>query len=369
MRMDLTLDRLQRASAVQGDLVPLAGGLPDASLFPRASLHAAFGRAMSDPSTGLQYDWPEGSEPLREWIAARLRARGMDVTAGDVIVTSGAQQALAIVTSLLVRPIDAVAVDDHCYPAALDLFRKAGATLVSPDANATCAFHYVMPGAANPTGQPLGAARIDQLLVSDAPIVADEAYAELRFDGVLPTALAALEPGRVWHVGSFSKTLCPGLRVGYLVPPRRAHEAALEAKRDADLQAGTLSQSVLAHLLAVGDYDARLARARQVYRTRAERLQEALHRELPRSFRFREPEGGFSIWVESDEEGDDVALLRTAAAYGVSFDPGHLFARESSSRLAFRVCFSSAPIDALAEGARRLGRAIARMRGSREAAA
>ncbi len=355
--MDLTVDRLQRASSRQQNVISFAGGLPDASLFPRTALHAAFGLAMTGPS--LQYDWPEGDEMLRAWIADRLCARGMIVRAHDVIVTSGAQQALAIVTSLLVRAGDRIEVDAATYPAALDLFRNAGATLVTPEAgSAQHAFSYVMPGVSNPTGLPLSDARIDALLASDVPIVADEAYAELRFDGVAPVALAALEPSRVWHVGSFSKTLCPGLRIGYLVAPAHAREEALQAKRDADLQAGTLSQSVLAHLLACDDFDARLERGREVYRRRAERMMEALHDELPSSFRFRAPEGGFSIWIECDERRDDVGLLRAAIEHGVSFDPGHLFRAHADPRLAMRVCYSSAPVEQFHEGARRLRQAI-----------
>lgn len=354
--MDATVDRLQRASASSDDVIALAGGLPDETLVPGDAIRAAFVRATA--SGGLQYGWPEGDAMLRGWIARRLAKRGVNVEPDDVIVTSGAQQALAIATSLLIGRHARVAVDAHGYPGALDLFRDAGATLVDPEAPGDRALTYVMPGVANPTGGGMSGDAIDRLLASDTPIVADEAYAELRFDHAMPTPLAALEPGRVWHVGSFSKSLCPGLRVGYLVPPRAAREEALRVKREADLQAGTLSQCVLARMLEDGDYDAWLDRARSRYLERCARLAEALARTLPRSFRFQMPEGGFAIWIESDDDGDEVRLLRHAMARGVSFDPGHLFAREPSRRVAMRVCFSSAPMASLTEGARRLARAI-----------
>jgi 2-aminoadipate transaminase len=362
--VDVAIDRLQRVSARRTGLIGLAGGLPDASLFPRTALHAAFARALSGSDEGgscLQYDWPEGSQPLRRWIAARLAARGADVSEGDVIVTSGAQQALAIATSQLARPGDAVDVDERAYPAALDLFRGRELRLVSSSEARWCAprFSYVMPGVANPTGVGLSPERIVDLLAGTHAIVADEAYAELRFDGALPPLLLASARDRTWHVGTFSKTLCPGLRVGFLVPPRSHRAAALAAKQDADLQAGTLAQSILAHFLSVDDFDARLERIRKIYADRAGQLVRALRQTFP-SFRVHEPEGGFSVWVETDAPGDDVALLHAAIKHGVSFDPGRVFHRSPEpGALSLRLCHSSAPITDLAEGVARLAKAFA----------
>jgi 2-aminoadipate transaminase len=155
-------------------------------------------------------------------------------------------------------------------------------------------------------------------------------------------------------VGTLSKTLCPGLRVGWLVPPPADRMRALRAKRDADLQAGSLAQSIVREYLAHEDWGARLARARAFYAGRAERLARALRRRLP-SWRFRDPEGGFSIFVETDLEGDDARLLATATRAGVSFDPGRLFrVDERSSPIALRLCFSTVSPRDLDEAARRL---------------
>ncbi len=147
--MNPEIDRLQRLAAQRG-VLSLAGGMPDPSLFPRAELQAACASAIAAPrSEALQYAWPEGSTKLRAWIAERLCRRGARVGADDVIVTSGAQQALSIAVSLLVGAGTRVRVDRACYPSALDLFRRAGATLTSSAEPAHVV--YRMPGVRNPT--------------------------------------------------------------------------------------------------------------------------------------------------------------------------------------------------------------------------
>lgn len=362
--MDVAIDHLQRVSARRPGLIGLAGGLPDAALFPRTALHAAFARALSggdETGSCLQYDWPEGSQPLRGWIAARLNARGANLTENDIIVTSGAQQALAIATSLLTRAGDSVEIDDRSYPAALELFRARSVRLVSPKDSwrGPPAFSYVMPGVANPTGNAISPVRVTSLLEGTHPIVADEAYAELRFDGELPPLFLASARDRTWHIGTFSKTLCPGLRVGFLVPPPGQRALALSAKQEADLQAGTLAQSILAHFLAEDDFDARLSRTQKTYADRAARLVRAVKQTFP-SFYVHEPEGGFSVWVEAGAPCDEIALLNAAIQHGVSFDPGCVFHRAPEpGALSFRLCYSSANVADLEEGVSRLAKAFA----------
>jgi 2-aminoadipate transaminase len=369
--VDPRIDRLQRISAKMGGVLGLAGGLPADELFPRKLLADAFLTAVSTPSSGaLQYGWPEGSEGVRRWIAERLAARGASITADDVIVTSGAQQALAIATELIGVAGKAIEVDAETYPAALDLFRSHGATTVAagthPDPNVAAS--YVVTGVSNPRGVGISAERRAALLASSAPLVVDEAYAELRFDGKIDRPLLADARGRVFHVGTCSKTLCPGLRVGWLVPPASQLDEAMRIKRDNDLQAGSLAQAVLEAYLKTGDFDTRLVRARRTYATRAARLSKALRRHLP-SCRVSEPEGGFALWLETDLEGvDEARALSTATSHGVTFDPGSMFrASEAPSPLAMRLCCSTLAGEALDEAARRLARALSAIR--RDAAA
>jgi 2-aminoadipate transaminase len=298
------------------------------------------------------------------------------VSADDVVVTSGAQQAIVIATQTVLGRGGRIATDDESYPAALDAFRTHGAIPVAGlDATATAAA-YVMPAVANPRGRALDGDARARLLASRRAILEDDAYADLRFDDAAPPPLVADTHARVFHIGTFSKTLCPGLRVGRLVAPRRDHARVLRRTRDQDLQSSTLAQAILVEALGLGGrrggddaaiaqaverFDERLTRLRRFYRRRAERLVRALRRQLPHC-RAAMPDGGFSVWVECDDDLDDVTLLRAAIDEGVAFDPGRLF-RPSRAPvpLGFRLCFSAEPPDRLEEGVRRLARAFDRV--------
>ena len=357
--VDLQIDALQRIAAERDDVLALGGGLPASELFPRAELESAFAESLAvrgDPA--LQYGWPEGTPGLRAWIAARLRARGAVVDDADVLITSGAQQAIAIAAEILLHDGDSVAVDAETYPAALDVFRGRGAVAKEMPWGADVV-RYVMPGVSNPRGVDLSPEARRALLASSAPFIADEAYTDLCFGDVSRPLLADARD-RAWHVGTFSKTLAPGLRIGYLVTPPAAHARALELKHATDLQAPSVGQALLEAFLAKDDFDARLTRARAFYRDRATRFAEALRRSLP-SARFVEPTGGFSIFVETDARGDDTAFLRLATAEGVSFDPGSMFRPASVDRpLSLRLCYSATSPDAYDEAMRRLARALAK---------
>ena len=356
--MEKRIETLQRFAAAHEGIIGLGGGLPADELFPRAALSRAFVRAMREPqASALQYAWPEGRAALRGWIAARLRARGAAIGADDVIVSSGAQQALAIASQLCFRRGDAVGVDPETYPAALDLFRtRGGVPRAGWDDGVRC--FYAMPAIGNPRSRPMPT--IDRQALAcrrDLHIIEDDAYAELRFDGRMARPLLADLRAQVWHVGSFSKTLCPGLRVGWLVPPPAWRDRALEVKHASDLQASSLGQTVLELFLAHDDFHARLERERRFYRARASRLLRAVRRHLP-GWRCEDPEGGFALFLETDEPGDDLVLLETATRYGVSFNPGRAFRPDNgSSPLALRLCFSAARARDLDEGVRRLARA------------
>jgi 2-aminoadipate transaminase len=350
--LDVRIDRLQRRCVARHGVLSLAGGLPAAETFPAGALTRALERSGTEP---LQYDWPEGRQPLRQWIAERLSARGASVAADDVLITSGAQQALVIAAELCAHRGQAMDVPDACYPAALELFEARGLVLRSPEEAAESA--YTMPAIGNPTGLALGPAERSRALAHGKLVVEDDAYADLRFDGHSPRPLLAEAPERVFHVGTFSKTLCPGLRVGWLVAPARYRRAARQAKQRYDLQTSGLSQRLIEGYLEEQSFDERLTWLRTYYARRAERLSCALRRRLP-SFSFRAPEGGFSLWAVSEEPGDDVALLALAQRYGVSFDPGRNFRRSGRSEpIALRLTFSSIPEQAIDEAVTRLTRA------------
>ncbi|MBN8609683.1 MAG: PLP-dependent aminotransferase family protein [Deltaproteobacteria bacterium] len=337
--MHLEIERLQHLASERG-VLSLAGGLPDPSLFPRHELQAACASAIAAPrADALQYAWPEGSAKLRAWIAERLTRRGARIGADDVIVTSGAQQALSIASALVISRGTLVRVDQASYPGALDLLRRAGAVLTGDGARPEVA--YLMPGVRNPTGDALSAEAQHACVAAARYVIADEAYAELRFDGQLPPLALATARERTFHLGTFSKTLCPGLRIGFLVPPPSFLEKARALKQERDLRAPTLSQAMLEHPLLADRYDELLSIARRTYASRAERLVAAIRRHLPRA-RFADPEGGFSVFVETGVRGDAVSLLERAITRGVTFDPGLPFLRTGrSDEISFRLCHST----------------------------
>jgi 2-aminoadipate transaminase len=348
------IERLQRRGAADERVIALASGLPSPSTFPRKGMNRAIAMALRDPAA-LQYGWPEGRLELRRWVSARLRSRGIDVGPDEVTITSGAQQALDIAMHVATSEGDTIAVGHTSYPAALELFAERGRRAVRDLSHARAT--YTMPAIANPGGNAMSDAERTRILESGTVIFEDDAYAELRFDGRVATPLRALAPDRVYSIGTLSKTLVPGLRVGWLVtPPDRLREAR-RVKAVADLQANSLAQAVLEQLFERLDFDARLEKLRVFYRRRAERLAQRLRAELP-SFRFREPEGGFSLWIETDEPGDDADLLATALRHGVSFDAGRDFRRSGqSSPIAMRLAFSSIRYEDIDEAVRRLARA------------
>jgi 2-aminoadipate transaminase len=360
--VDEHIDALMRDGAARAGTFSLGGGLPASELFPRRALAASFLRVIREPgASALQYGWPEGRPGLRAWVAERLRRRGAAVAAEEVILTSGAQQALAIAAEVAFAAGGRIGCDAESYPAALALFRARGLT-PTVERTGVVGF-YAMPALSNPRGHGLGEDERRALLAraraAGVPIVEDDAYAELRFDGRSPRPLLAEARALVFHVGTFSKTICPGLRVGWLVAPPDFRQRALVAKHTSDLEANSLAQALLEDFLAHADYDALLDRARRFYAPRARRLAEALRRALP-AWRFTLPEGGFTIWVETDREGDDAALLEAAIRQGVSVDPGRLFrVDQRASPPALRLSFASEPGPRLAEGVERLARAWA----------
>ncbi|HEY5950709.1 MAG TPA: PLP-dependent aminotransferase family protein [Kofleriaceae bacterium] len=350
--MDPRFIELQKAAAERADVIGLAGGLPADELLPHEELGRALAEVTTSREDALQYGWPEGVEQLRTWIANRLAARGATVDPERVIITAGAQQALSIVGALFSDR--AIAVGDATYPAAIDAFTRGGARVVARGGEA----RYLIAGVSNPQGVP-GDERVGGTLI------VDEAYAELRFDGKLPPLLLDDAPDRVWHIGTISKTLAPGLRVGWLVPPDAQHAAALDLKHAADLQTASISQAALARMLSRLDYDAFVANARAAYTKRAAALVDGLHRHAP-ALRFTEPQGGFSIWIETDVKGDEIALLEAALAEGVMIDPGSEFRPEPSPYIAFRLCYSHGAPEQFDEGARRVAAMFEKFaRGSR----
>ena len=362
-------EKIRRASTAPG-VINLGGGLPSERHFPRAKLAESFLRVVNKARSGaLQYGWAEGQAVLRSQIAARLVARGARVTPDDVLVTSGAQQAIAIATQLLLRPGQGVGVEEVTYPAALELFRLR--RLVPTELTKTRC-RYVMT-LSNPLGTPLTAEARATAVQGRGVLIEDDAYGELLFNGGAVPLLLGEAPERTFHAGTFSKTLCPGLRVGWLVMPEAHRARARRLKEGDDLQANSLAQAVVSDYLAHADFEDHLQRLRRFYARRAARLASAVKRALP-SWNFRFPEGGFCLWITADSRVGERRFVEDALDEGVTFDAGSSFSVSGSSALPtrLRLCFSYTSAGQFEEGARRLARAwhrVARASGRRRRSA
>ncbi|WP_373297397.1 PLP-dependent aminotransferase family protein [Streptomyces nojiriensis] len=362
-------------------VISLAGGLPAPELFDTEGLRAAYDAAFAvSARRALQYSTTEGAPELREAVAARATGRGLPTGPDDVLITSGSQQALTLITATLIEPGDVVLVENPTYLAALQCFRLAGARVVAvpcdaegilPDALADIVVReqpkllYTVPTFQNPTGRTLPAARRAAVARTAARLglwlVEDDPYGELRYEGSDVPWLAA-HPGaedRTALLGSFSKVMAPGLRLGWLRAPAALRRAAVVAKQAADLHTSTVDQLAAAHYLAAVDLDAHIATVRTAYRARRDALQSALSRSLPADCAWSLPAGGMFLWARLPAGHDAADLLRTAVAHGVAFVPGAPFYATAPDPRTLRLNFTTHTPAEITEGVGRLRVALA----------
>jgi len=361
----------------QPGVISFAGGLPAPELFDASGLRAAFAAVLSGPAAGraLQYSTTEGDPALRSALAARLTDRGLATTAEQLLVTSGSQQALTLVATVLLEPGDAVLVEEPSYLAALQAFQLAGAEVVpvpcddhglDPDAVAALAARhgarllYTVPTFQNPTGRTLPLARRTALVEVAARaglwVIEDDPYGELRYAGEPEPALASL-PGaedRVLALSTLSKVAAPGLRIGWVRAPETLRRPLTVAKQAADLHSSTVDQAAAARWLAVVDLEAHLRVLREAYGARRDALLGGLAAALPPGSVHNRPEGGMFVWARLPDGWDADRLLRRALERDVAFVPGAPFFAGPPDRATLRLSFTAHPPAEIAEGLRRL---------------
>ncbi|MGR4883262.1 PLP-dependent aminotransferase family protein [Streptomyces sp. LARHCF249] len=360
-------------------VISFAGGLPAPELFDTEGLRAAYDAAFAASARrALQYSTTEGAPELREAVARRATARGLPAGADDVLVTTGSQQALTLLTTTLVEPGDVVLVENPTYLAALQCFGMAGARVVAVPCDAQGLIPealeeivardrpkllYTVPTFQNPTGRTLPGARRAAVAEIAARrglwLIEDDPYGELRYEGAEVPWLAA-HPGaedRTALLGSFSKIMAPGLRLGWLRAPAALRRAAVVAKQAADLHTSTVDQLAAAHYLAAVDLDAHVATVRTAYRARRDALLAGLAEALPAGSAWNRPEGGMFVWARLPEGHDATALLETALTHDVAFVPGSPFFTGAPDPRTLRLSFTTHTPEEITEGLARLGRA------------
>ncbi|GGT23908.1 aminotransferase-like domain-containing protein [Streptomyces griseoviridis] len=368
------------AVTARPEVVNFAGGLPDPELFDAEGIAAAYRAVLAElPGRALQYATTEGEPELRAALAERTSARGVATEADDLLVTTGSQQALSLLATALLEPGDTVLVEDPCYLAALQSFRFAGARVVAvpgdergPDPQALAdlvvrerpKLFYTVPTFQNPTGRTMSAGR--RAAVAEAAarhglwIVEDDPYGELRFEGERVPWIASYEAARDRTVllGSFSKVMAPGLRLGWLRAPAPLRRACAVAKQAADLHTPTVNQLAAARYLADRDLDAHVRRVARAYGERRDAMLAGLAEALPAGSRWTRPEGGMFLWVRLPASYDTSALLPEVVRHDVAYVPGAPFHAGEPDRSTMRLCFVTQRPDAIAEGLRRLGEGL-----------
>lgn len=368
------------AVTARPEVINFAGGLPAPELFDTDGIAAAYRAVFAGtPAQALQYSTTEGEPALRAALAERTAARGLPTTPDDLLVTTGSQQALSLLATVLLEPGDTVLVENPCYLAALQAFSLAGARVVAvpgdehgldPDAldelvaRERPKFLYTVPTFQNPTGRTLPAARRAAVAEVAARrglwIVEDDPYGELRYEGERVPWIAT-HPGaedRTVLLGSFSKVMAPGLRLGWLRAPAGLRRACTVAKQAADLHTPTVNQLAAARYLADNDLDAHVRRVAAVYGARRDAMLAGLPTALPEGSAWTRPEGGMFLWARLPEPYDTTALLPDVVRHEVAYVPGAPFHAADPDRATMRLCFVTQTPDEIAEGLRRLEEAL-----------
>lgn len=368
--------------AERPEVMSFAGGLPAPELFPVQEIARAFNEVLATDGPGaLQYGVTEGYGPLREWIMRRLQSRGVDASVERLLITAGSQQGIDLVARVLLGPGDTVIVENPSYLAALQVFSMYEANVVAVPSDdqgmrvdlleevflrQKPALLYIVPEFQNPKGTSLAHDRRARLLRLAAryhvPILEDDPYGELRFRGEQMPPLAAFDKeGWVINLGTFSKTLAPGLRIGWVHGPRELVRQLTIAKQSADLHTATLAQRGAAKLLETFDYDAHLGRLRQTYGQRADAMMHALERSMPPGTRWTHPEGGLFLWLALPNGLRDDDVFRAAIERNVAVVPGSGFFGGPAQHGFIRLNYSNQSLARIEEGMQRLGDVISEL--------
>ncbi|GLC96528.1 aminotransferase [Cupriavidus sp. TA19] len=351
------------------EVISFAGGLPSPESFPVAAMEAATARVFADnPQAALQYAATEGYLPLREFVAKR---HGVGVE--RVLIVTGSQQALDLIAKVMIDPGSKVMVETPSYLGALQAFSLFEPEFVSiptddkglvpealtPELTAGARFLYALPNFQNPTGRRLPLER-RQALVARAQelgvlVVEDDPYGALSYTGDQLPTLLSMNPDGVIYMGSFSKILAPGMRLGYVIAPPELHFKLCQAKQASDLHTPTFTQRVAYETVRDGLLDRHIPTIRELYSKQCQTMLDALKRHMPEGVTWNTPEGGMFIWMELPEGLDSMAILEEAVKRNVAYVPGAPFYASNPKRNALRLAFVTVPPARIEQGVAILG--------------
>ena len=368
-------------AAADPKIISFAGGLPAPELFPVKEMKAAVDKVFEEHGQeAMQYGAAKGVTALREVIQQHVKKKeNVDSELDNVLVTTGSEQALDLVGKAFVDPGDTVLVEQPTYLCALDVFRSYGANFASVEmdedwmkmdaleealkANPNTKLIYTVPNFQNPTGRTMTEERRKQLAELaekyDVYVLEDNPYGEIRFAGQhVPAVKSFDKSGHVLYMSTFSKTLAPGFRLGWLVADEDVVNKLTVLKQSADLHTDNLAQFAVAQFFADNDVDAHVKEISDLYGKRKDLMLEGIKKYFPEGVKYTNPEGGMFLWVEVPGVDDTVELFKECLEHDVAFVPGDPFFAGEAQPGAFRLNYSNMKEDQIEVGLKRLGAAL-----------
>jgi len=369
----------------QPDIISFAGGMPAPELFPLREIEEACRHILrSDGALALQYGATEGYGPLKEYLADSVQKYGIPAVPGNVLLTNGSQQALDLIGKLFIDPGDYVITGRPTYLGAIqawDAYEARYQTVNDDDDGMVVdeiegAYEqvlaisgrpprliYVLPNFHNPAGTTLSLERRQKLAEIatklNLPVVEDDPYGQLRYEGEDIVPITTLIPERTIYLGTFSKTLTPGLRLGWIICPEVLMQRFVQAKQGADLHTSTFVQYIANDICQRGLLKPHVKQLRETYKERRDTMLDALAEFWPEGSSWTHPQGGLFLWARVPEPLDTLEFAKTATAEKVAYVPGiHFYPNRDGGHNAMRLNFSYCPPETIVEGIRRLGVAL-----------
>lgn len=359
---------------VRPEVISFAGGLPSDASFPIVQLKNAFERVLTEaPQAALQYSTTDGYEPLRTWVAEQKSTAGATISPNQVIIVSGSQQALDLIAKVFLNENDKVLVETPTYLGALQAFELFFPQFVSVDSDEDglvaeslteeqtkgAKFIYTLPNFQNPTGRLMSEARRQTLVQKarelDLLVIEDDPYGELWYESAPPASLLSRMPERVIHMGSFSKILAPGLRLGYIIAPEEIARKIEQVKQATDLHTSTTTQRVVYEVVKDGFLAQHISIIRTMYHQQAQVMLDALGQFMPTGVKWNQPAGGMFLWLQLPTGGDSEEMLKKALNRNVAYVPGTPFYANQPQVNTMRLAFVTVPPEKIRAGVQVLG--------------
>ena len=362
------------------DIISFAGGLPAPDVFPVREFRESSAFVLEEaPERALQYSSTEGFLPLRQFLAEKVGKYGVPAVPENILMTNGSQQALDLIGKVFISPGDVVLTEAPTYLGALQAWNAYQPRFVTVPLDddgmqvdkleeilerEPVKFIYVLPNFHNPAGTTLPLERRKKLVEIAARhkvfIVEDDPYGELRFEGENIAPIISLHRENVLYLGTFSKTLAPGIRLGWIIAPEVVMDWLVRGKQGADLHTGTFVQMLASDIASRGILKRHVEIIRKVYRERRDVMLEAMEEHFPKEIVWTRPQGGLFLWARCPEGVDTEPLMEKALEEQVAFVPGFAFFPDGRGQNAMRLNFSAMPPDKIRIGIERLGRVLHR---------